>query len=112
MDGFIDLFSELVVQAGMLTDLIFRRKAGCVRGRATLNQQLWLGRALCQDSVIIKLYRIRCLFLLCIRLLLFLQFLNEPAETLRVSRGEPIFMAEVQVVAEPFLVNAMQPLWN
>ena len=28
MDGFIDLFSELVVQAGIPTDLIFRKKAG------------------------------------------------------------------------------------
>jgi hypothetical protein len=32
--------------------------------------------------------------------------------SLLVWRREPIFLAEVQVVAEPFLVNAMQPVWN
>ena len=64
------------------------------------------------ESGIIKLDCIRGLFLLRIRLLLFLQFLNEPWQTLGMGRGKMIFLAEVQVVAKPFPIRAVQGIWN
>jgi hypothetical protein len=77
-----------------------------------LDQRFWLGGVLRRENVVVKLDRIRGLFLLCTCLLLFPQFLNEPWQTLGVRGRKMIFPAEVQVVAEPFLMQAVQPYWN
>ena len=71
-----------------------------------------LEKVLRRESIVVDSDRICGLFLLGTRLLLFIQFLNEPWQALGMGRRGMIFLAEVQVKAEPFLVKAMLPIWD
>jgi hypothetical protein len=59
-------------------------------------------------QIAIQRDRLRCLLLLRLRLLLFLEFLKKVWQTRSVFRREVILLAKIQIIPQPFLIGGLE----
>jgi hypothetical protein len=64
------------------------------------------------QDIVVDLDCRRCLILLRLGLMFFLQFIEERGQAILLPGRKPVLLVEVQVVAKPFLIRPMQAVWD